>query len=107
MTNPLAPSLLLPALVSSAAMRAVMDDRARLQRMLDFEAALTRTEAAIGVVPASVVEPIVAACRAERYDIAALGEAAGAAGNLAAPLIAALTAEVAKTDAQAASCVHW
>jgi 3-carboxy-cis,cis-muconate cycloisomerase len=107
MTNPLAPSLLLPALVSSAAMRAIMDDRARLQRMLDFEAALTRTEAAIGVVPASVVEPIVAACRAERYDIAALGEAAGAAGNLAAPLIAALTAEVAKTDAQAASCVHW
>jgi 3-carboxy-cis,cis-muconate cycloisomerase len=107
MTNPLAPSLLLPPLVSSAAMRSIMDDRARLQRMLDFEAALTRAEAAVGVVPASAVDPIVAACRAERYDIAALGDAAAAAGNLAVPLVKALTAEVAKTDPAAASCVHW
>ncbi len=55
MTNPLAPSLLLPPLISSAAMRAIMDDRARLQRMLDFEAALARAEAAVGVIPASAV----------------------------------------------------
>jgi 3-carboxy-cis,cis-muconate cycloisomerase len=107
MTNPLAPSLLLPPLVSSAAMRSVLDDRARLQRMLDFEAALTRAEAALGVVPASAADPIAAACKAERYDLAALGEAAAAAGNLVEPLIKALTAEVAKTDAQAAACVHW
>ena len=107
MTIPLAPSLLLPPLVSSAAMRAITDDRARLQRMLDFEAALMRAEAAVGVVPASALEPIAGACRAELYDLAALGEAAAAAGNLAGPLIEALTAEVAKTDAAAASCVHW
>jgi 3-carboxy-cis,cis-muconate cycloisomerase len=61
----------------------------------------------VGVVPASAVDPIAAACRAEHYDIAALGEAAAAAGNLAGPLVKALTAEVAKTDAAAASCVHW
>jgi 3-carboxy-cis,cis-muconate cycloisomerase len=107
MTNPLAPSLLLPPLISSAAMRAIVDDRARLQRMLDFEAALTRAEAAIGVIPASAADPIAGACRVERYDIAALGEAAAAAGNLVIPLVQALTAEVAKTDAAAASCVHW
>jgi 3-carboxy-cis,cis-muconate cycloisomerase len=107
MTNPLAPSLILPPLVSSAAMRSILDDRARLQRMLDFEAALTRAQAALGVVPASAAEPIAAACKAERYDLAALGEAAAAAGNLVDPLIKALTAEVAKTDAQAAACVHW
>jgi 3-carboxy-cis,cis-muconate cycloisomerase len=107
MTNPLAPSLLLPPLVSSAAMRAIVDDRARLQRMLDFEAALTRAEAVMGVIPASAVDPITAACRAERYDIAALGEAAAAAGNLVVPLVEGLTAEVAKTDAAAASYVHW
>jgi 3-carboxy-cis,cis-muconate cycloisomerase len=107
MTNPLAPSLLLPPLVSSAAMRSIMDDRARLQRMLDFEAALTRAQAAVGVVPALALDPIAGACRAELYDLGALGEAAAAAGNLAGPLIEALTAEVAKTDASAASCVHW
>jgi 3-carboxy-cis,cis-muconate cycloisomerase len=107
MTNPLAPSLLLSPLVSSAAMRAILDDRARLQRMLDFEAALARAEAAVGAIPASAVDPIVAACRAELYDMAALGEAAAAAGNLITPLVKALSAEVAKTDAAAASCVHW
>jgi 3-carboxy-cis,cis-muconate cycloisomerase len=107
MTNPLAPSLLLPPLVSSAAMRAIVDDRARLQRMLDFEAALTRAEAVMGVIPASAVDPIAAACRAERYDIVALGEAAAAAGNLVTPLVQALTAEVARTDAAAARSVHW
>jgi hypothetical protein len=32
MTNPLAPSSLLTPLLSSAAMRAILDDRARLQR---------------------------------------------------------------------------
>jgi 3-carboxy-cis,cis-muconate cycloisomerase len=107
MTNPPASSLLLMPLASSSAMRAMLSDRARLQRMLDFESALTRAEAALGVVPASVVDPIAAACRAELYDIAALGEAAAAMGEVAQPLVSALTAEVAKTDAQAAGCVHW
>jgi 3-carboxy-cis,cis-muconate cycloisomerase len=107
MTNPLAPSLLLPPLVSSAAMHALLDDRARLQRMLDFVAALARAEAAVGAIPASAVDPIAAACRAELYDMAALGEAAAVAGSLITPLVKLVTAEVAKTDAAAASCVNW
>ena len=57
MTNPLAPSSLLTPLISSAAMRAIVDDRARLQRMLDFEAALARAEAAVGVIPALASRP--------------------------------------------------
>jgi len=107
MTDPFAPSLVLPPLVSSAAMRAIVDDRARLQRVLDFEAALVRAEAAVGIVPASAVDPIVAACRAERYDLAALGEAIAAAGSLVAPLLNMITGEVAKLDAQAASYLNW
>jgi len=107
MTNPLAPSSLLTPLISSAAMRAVLDDRARLQRMLDFEVALARAEAAVGVVPALATDPIAAAARADRYDLKTLGEEAVAAGNIAIPLINALTAEVAKTDAAAAGYVHW
>ena len=107
MTSALNPSPLLTPLISSAAMRAVVDDRAHLQRMLDFEAALARAEAAVAVVPASCVDPIAAACKAERYDLAALGEAAARAGNLAGPLVAALADEVAKSDAEAARFVHW
>jgi 3-carboxy-cis,cis-muconate cycloisomerase len=107
MSDPLTSSALLTPLISSAAMRAVLDDRARLQRMLDFEAALARAEAAVGAIPASATEPIANAAKAERYDLKALGEEAVTAGNIAIPLINALTAEVAKTDATAAGYVHW
>jgi 3-carboxy-cis,cis-muconate cycloisomerase len=107
MTDPLAPSSLLTPLISSAAMRAILDDRARLQRMLDFEVALARAEAAIGVIPALASDQIANAAKAERYDVKALGEEAVASGNIAIPLIKALTAEVAKADASAAGYVHW
>ncbi len=107
MTNPLFPSSLLAPLFSSEAMRAVTGDRARLQRMLDFEHALARAEGAVGVIPAEAAGPIGAACRAERYDIGAIGKAGVAAGNIAMPLVKALTAEVARTDAKAAGYVHW
>src|SRR5207253_5906183 len=102
MTNPLNPSALLTPPLASAPMRAILDDRARLQRMLDFEVALARAEAALGIIPALATDQIAAAARAERYDIKTLGEASVAAGNVAVPLIEALTAEVAKTDAAAA-----
>ncbi|MEW6640116.1 MAG: 3-carboxy-cis,cis-muconate cycloisomerase [Pseudomonadota bacterium] len=100
-------SPLLAPLLSSAAMRAVCDDAAYLQFMLDFESALARAEAASGVIPAAAVAPIAAACTADRFDFTALAEAASRAGNLAIPLVKALTANVAKADAAASRYVHW
>src|SRR6267154_4579023 len=100
-------SPLLAPMLSSAAMRAVCDDASYLQNMLDFEAALARSEAATGVIPASAVAPIAEACRAESFDLAALADAATRSGNLAIPLVKALTANVAKSDADAARYVHW
>lgn len=100
-------SPLLAPMLSSAAMRAVCDDGAFLQDMLDVEAALARAEAKTGVIPTAAAAPIAAACRAERFEIGALAEAATRAGNLAIPLVKALTAEVAKSDADAARYVHW
>jgi 3-carboxy-cis,cis-muconate cycloisomerase len=94
-------------MLSSAAMRAVCDDVACLQHMLDFEAALARAEAATGVIPASAAGPIEQACTAGSFDLAALAEAATRSGNLAIPLVKALTAGVARADADAARYVHW
>jgi 3-carboxy-cis,cis-muconate cycloisomerase len=94
-------------MLSSTAMRAVCDDVAALQNMLDFEAALARAEAAAGVIPASAAGPITNACKAESFDLAALADAATKSGNLAIPLVKALTATVAKADADAARYVHW
>lgn len=88
-------------------MRAVCDDAACLQNMLDFEAALARAEAAVGVIPAAAAGPIDDACRAESFDRAALADAATRSGNLAIPLVKALTAHVGKSDADAARYVHW
>lgn len=100
-------SPLLAPMLSSAAMRAVCDDGAFLQHMLDVEAALARAEAAVGVIPQAAAAPIAAACRARHFDLAALAESATRAGNLAIPLVKALTAEVARGDAEAARYVHW
>jgi 3-carboxy-cis,cis-muconate cycloisomerase len=100
-------SPLLGPLFASAPMRAALDDRARLQRMLDVEAALALAEAKAGVIPDAAVAPIADACDAERYDLVALGEAAAPAGNIAIPIVKALTAEVAKSDKEAARYVHW
>jgi 3-carboxy-cis,cis-muconate cycloisomerase len=43
-------------LFATDAMRAVFSDRARVQRMLDFEAALAQAEASIGVIPPSAAD---------------------------------------------------
>jgi 3-carboxy-cis,cis-muconate cycloisomerase len=107
MTNPSYPSSLLAPLISSAAMRAIVDDRAHIQRMLDFELALARAEAAVAVIPASSVDAIAEAANSGRYDPARIGEAAVVAGDIATPLIDALTAEVAKSDVEAAQYVNW
>ncbi len=100
-------SPLLAPMLSSAAMRTVCDDLTYLQHMLDFEAALARAEAATGVIPASAADTIAKSCRAESFDLAALAEAATRSGNLAIPLVKALTADVARADADAARYVHW
>jgi 3-carboxy-cis,cis-muconate cycloisomerase len=94
-------------MLSSGPMRTVCDDATTLQHMLDFEAALARAEAATGVIPKDAVEPIATACKAETLDIAELAEAATRSGNLAIPLVKALTAQVAGLDAEAARYVHW
>jgi 3-carboxy-cis,cis-muconate cycloisomerase len=93
--------------LSTPEIGAVFSDAAIVQGMLDFEAALARAQAAEGVIPAHVGETIAQACRVERFELAPMIVAGSVAGTLAIPLTKALTAEVAKTDAEAAGYVHW
>jgi 3-carboxy-cis,cis-muconate cycloisomerase len=85
----------------------IFADRARVQRMLDFEAALARAEAGAGVIPGQVAGSIAEKCRVDLFDLGALGVGARKAGNLAIPLIKQLTQLVAKESAEAARYVHW
>ena len=98
---------LLDALFTTEQMRAIFSDHGRLQAMLDFEAALARAAARAGAIPQAAGAAIAAQCRADRFDVGALAAAAAQSGNTAIPLVKALTALVARSDAEAARYVHW
>jgi 3-carboxy-cis,cis-muconate cycloisomerase len=74
--------------------RAATTDEAWLQAMLDVEAALARAQAGAGVVAREHADAITAACRADLYDVDAIGTEAAAVGNPAAPLVRALRGRV-------------
>lgn len=94
-------------LFGSAAMLQAFSDRARIQCMLDFEAALARAEAHCDVIPVAAAEAIAAKCKSELIDVDGLAKATADAVNPAIPLVKQLTALVAKDDANAAEFVHW
>jgi 3-carboxy-cis,cis-muconate cycloisomerase len=98
---------LLDPLFRSQAVEKVFSNRATLQAMLDFEAALARAEARAGFIPAAAAPAIEAKCHAELYDMTVLARAAANAGNLAIPLVKQLTLLVAQKEKDAARYVHW
>ncbi|WP_447593147.1 3-carboxy-cis,cis-muconate cycloisomerase [Stenotrophomonas rhizophila] len=98
---------LLGGLFGAPEVDAVFTDTARLQAMLDVEAALARAQVRCAVIPPAALGAIEAACRADLYAVPALGQATLLAGNPAIPLVKALTAQVRHADADAARWVHW
>lgn len=97
---------LFDAYFTAPAMRAIFCDQGRVQGMLDFEAALARAEARVGLIPREAVAPIEAACRADSYDFSALAQAIATAGNSAIPLVKALGKRIAAASPEAERYVH-
>ena len=93
--------------LASAEVMQVLDERAFVQAMLDFEAALARAQADAGAIPARAGAVIAAACDARGFDIDAIVAEGARVGTVAIPLVKALTAAVAQVDADAALVVHW
>jgi 3-carboxy-cis,cis-muconate cycloisomerase len=89
------------------AMRRIFSDLSRLQGMLDFEAALAKALAGVGMISRDSAEIIANQCRAERFDIAALSKASATAGNSAIPVIHELERLVARESEEAARYVHF
>ena len=92
---------------STPELLAIFSARGTVQAMLDVEAALAQAEAVRKIVPSRAARAIGQACTADDFDIAALSRGMRKAGNLAIPLVAALTAKVATDNAAAARYVHW
>jgi 3-carboxy-cis,cis-muconate cycloisomerase len=85
----------------------IFSDSVRIQRMLDFERALTAAEARLNVIPKSAESAISHHCKVEFFDLPSIARAASTAGNLAIPLVTGLTKLVAQSDEEASRYVHW
>jgi 3-carboxy-cis,cis-muconate cycloisomerase len=91
-------------LFTTPAMRAVFADEARLQRMLDVEAALARAQAKLGLIPAEAAREITAKADVSRFDLAVIGRGAELVGYPIVPLVKALSQACA---GDAGRYVHW
>jgi 3-carboxy-cis,cis-muconate cycloisomerase len=98
---------LLDKLFRYEAIDRIFSDEAYIQSLLEFEAALARAEAKVGVIPAADAPIIAAACQAEQFNIKELATQAALSGNVAIPLVKKLTELVAKQNKDAARFVHW
>lgn len=100
-------SFIFEGFLSTPEMLDTFSEPAVIQAMMDFEAALTRAQCAVGLVPAAAAQAIVSVCKADLYDVPAIVAQSGRAGSLAIPLVKKLTETVALFDKQAAGYVHW
>lgn len=91
-------------LFSTAEMHAVFADEARLQRMLDVEAALARAQAGLGLIPEAAAPEISARARLDALDTSDLAAGTVLAGYPIIPLVKALCRACAP---EAAGYVHW
>ncbi|MFF5360591.1 3-carboxy-cis,cis-muconate cycloisomerase [Streptomyces scabiei] len=85
--------LLAPGWTGSPAASAT-GDTAYLRALLDAEAALTRAQAALGLVPAAAGPAVTSAADAAAFDARSLAERARGGGNPVIPLVADLTEAV-------------
>ncbi len=100
-------SRLIESLGTTEEMAELFSDGSVLESMLRFEIALARTQARLGVIPASAAEAIARAATVENFDPAALARDARESATVAIPFVKALTAEIAAADRDGAGFVHW
>src|SRR5262245_6931298 len=98
---------LIAELLASAELERVFGAENQAQCMLDFESALARVEARLGIIPQSAARAIADCCEVRLYDLGRVAAATARAGNPAIPLVRELTALVEARHAEAARYVHW
>jgi len=101
------PARLIESLSTTEPLADLFSDSSVLQAMLDFESALARAEARLGILPQKAAAAIAAAAKAEGFDTAALARGILRAGTPGFPLVKMLTDRVREANAGAAGFVHW
>lgn len=101
--NP-ADGAVLGAVYGSDAMRAIMDERTAIARMLAVEAALARAQARLGLIPAEAAQAITDAADVDRLDMAAL---AAATRNMGFPTVGLVKQLSALAGPEAGRWTHY
>ncbi len=94
-------------LFHSEEMDEIFSDTAHLTALLEFEAALARAEAKVGLFPEAYAAAIASRCQPSLYDVPLLKKCAAQSGNVAIPLVRQLTELVSEENRDAAGFVHW
>ncbi len=81
-------------------------ERSFVEAMLQFEAALARAQAAVGMIPGSAAQSIIGTCKVELVDVAKIVRESARAGSLAIPLVASLKETVGLFNPAAVAHVH-
>ena len=98
---------LIESLATTPALAEVFSDDSVLAAMLQFEVALARVQARLGIVPQRAADAIASAVTPKDFDPTQLSQQALNNGTLSIPFVKELTARVRIKDVNAAGCVHW
>lgn len=97
-------SLVFRDIFTTPQMRAVFSDENRVQKYLDFEAALARAEASLGLIPREAADEIVKHCSADKIDMAKVKDATEKIGAPVLPVTKQLSALCKDRHGE---WVHW
>jgi 3-carboxy-cis,cis-muconate cycloisomerase len=97
-------SLIFRDIFSTEAMRRVFSDENRVQRYLDFEAALARVQGRLGIIPQEAAEEICRHCSVGEYDMAKLKQQTERIGYPVLPVVQQL---VARCRDNLGEWCHW
>jgi 3-carboxy-cis,cis-muconate cycloisomerase len=97
-------SRLLRDLYGTPAMRRVFDDEGLLQKWLDYEAALARAEANVGIIPVAAADEIARKAKAELFDLDIIKAGIDRSVHPLVPVIWQLSE---LCDGDAGGYVHW
>ena len=81
-------------------------DRNFVAAMLRFEAALTRAQAACGLIPEAAAQSIVDTCKVDLFDASKIVRESARAGSLAIPMVKSLKETVGLFNQEAVQYVH-
>lgn len=98
---------IIDSLAATGPLAELFSDRSILETMLRFEVALSRAEAACGVIPQRAAQAIADAAQASELNAEAIAREAQLSATAGVPLVRALRERVKSKNADAAGFIHW